>query len=97
MFIAALFTKARLLKQPTCPSAGEQIRKLWYIYTMEYYLGIKNNAFDSVLMMWMTLEPIIQSEISQKEKDEYCLLMHIYGILNGGTDPTCRTAKETQM
>ena len=80
MFIAALFTIARLLKQPRCPLAGEWIRKLWYIYTMEYYSGIKRNAFDSVLMRWMKLEPITQSEISQKEKDKYCLLMHIYGI-----------------
>ena len=80
MFIAALFTIARLLKQPICPLAGEWIRKLWYIYTMEYYSGIKRNAFDSVLMRWMKLEPITQSEISQKEKDKYCLLMHIYGI-----------------
>ena len=80
MFIAALFTIARLLKQPRCPLAGEWIRKLWYIYTMEYYSGIKRNAFDSVLMRWLKLEPIIQSEISQKEKDKYCLLMHIYGI-----------------
>ena len=80
MFIAAVFTIARLLKQPRCPLAGEWIRKLWYIYTMEYYSGIKRNAFDSVLMRWMKLEPIIQSEISQKEKDKYCLLMHTYGI-----------------
>ena len=79
-FIAALFTIARLLKQPRCPSAGGWIRKLWYIYTMEYYSGMKRNAFDSVLMWWMKLETIIQSEISQKEKDKYCLLMHIYGI-----------------
>ena len=80
MFIAAVFTIARLLKQPRCPLAGEWIRKLWYIYTMEYYSGIKRNAFDSVLMRWMKLEPIIQSEISQKEKKKYCILMHIYGM-----------------
>ena len=80
MFIAAVFTIGRLLRQPRCPLAGEWIRKLWYIYTMEYYSGIKRNAFDSVLMRWMKLEPIIQSKISQKEKDKYCLLMHTYGI-----------------
>ena len=80
MFIAAVFTIARLLKQPRCPLAGEWIRKLWYIYTMEYYSGIKRNAFDSVLMRWMKLEPIIQSEISQKEKKKYCILMRIYGM-----------------
>ena len=56
------------------------LRKLWYIYTMEYYSGIKKNTFESVLMRWMNLEPIILSEVSQKEKDKYCILMHIYGI-----------------
>jgi len=71
MFIAALFIIARTWKQPKCLSADEWIRKLWYIYTMEYYSAIKKNAFESVLMMWMTLEPIIQSEVSQKEKHQY--------------------------
>ena len=78
--VAALFTIARTWKQPTCPSADEWVRNLWYIYTMEYYSAIKNNAFESVLMMWMKLEPIIQSEISQKEKHQYSILAHIYGI-----------------
>ena len=59
MFIAALFTIARTWRQPRCPSAKEWIRKLWYIFTMEYYSGIKKNAFESVLMRWMKLEPII--------------------------------------
>ena len=68
MFIAELFTIARTWKQPRCPLADEWIRKLWYIYTMEYYSVIKKNTFESVLMSWMKLEPIIQSEISQKEK-----------------------------
>ena len=68
MFISALFTIARAWKQPRCPSADEWIRKLWHIYTMEYYSAIKKNAFESVLMRWMKLEPIIQSEVSQKEK-----------------------------
>ena len=62
------------------PSADEWIRKLWYIYTMEYYSAIKKNTFESVLMRWMNLEPIIQSEASQKEKHQYSILMHIYGI-----------------
>ena len=66
--------------QPRCPSADEWIRKLWYIYTMEYYSAIKKNSFESVLMRWMKLEPIIQSEISQKDKDQYSILTHIYGI-----------------
>ena len=80
VFIAALFIIARTWKQPRCPSANEWIRKLWDIYTMEYYSAIKKNSFESVLMRWMKLEPIIQSEVSQKDKDHYSILMHIYGI-----------------
>ena len=68
MFTTALFIIARAWKQPRCPSADEWIRKLWYIYTMEYYSAIKKNTFELVLMRWMKLEPIIQSEVSQKEK-----------------------------
>ena len=79
MFIAALFTIARTWKQPRCPSADEWIIKLWYIYNV-YYSAIKKNTFESVLMRWMKLEPIIQSEVSQKEKHHYSILMHIYGI-----------------
>ena len=63
-----MFIIARTWKQPRCPSADEWIRKLWYIYTMEYYSAFKKNTFESVLMRWMKLEPIIQSEVSQKEK-----------------------------
>ena len=80
MFIAALFTVARTWKQPRCPSTDGWIRKLWYIDTTEYYSAIKRNTFESVLMKWMNLEPIMQSEVSQKEKDKYYILMHIYGI-----------------
>ena len=61
-------------------SADEWIRKLWYIYTMEYYSAIKKNAFESVLMRWMKLESIIQSKVSQKEKQQYSILTHTYGI-----------------
>ena len=70
IFIAALFIIARTWKQPRCPSADEWIRKLWYIYTVKYYSAIKKNTFESVLMRWMKLEPIIQSEVSQKEKHQ---------------------------
>ena len=77
MFIAALFIIARTWKQSRCPSADEWIRKLWYIYTMEYYSPFKNNTFESVLMRWMKLELIIQSEVSQKEKHQYSILMHM--------------------
>ena len=79
MLLAALFTIAGTWKQPRCPSADEWIRKLWYIYTMEYYPAIKKNAFESVLMRWTKLEPIIQSKVSQKEKHQYSILLHIYG------------------
>ena len=67
MFIAALFAVARTWKQSRCPSTGEWIKKLWCIYRMEYYSAIKRNEFESVLMKWINLEPIIQSEITQKE------------------------------
>ena len=80
LVIAALFAIARTWKQPRCLLADEWIKKLCYIYTMEYYSDIKRNTFESVLMRWMNLEPIVQSEVSQKEKDKYCILMHIYGI-----------------
>ena len=81
-FITALFTIARTWKQPRCPSADEWIRKLWYIYTMEYYSTIKKNAFGLVLMRWIKLEPIIQSEVSPKEKHQYSILIHIWNIWN---------------
>ena len=80
MFIAALFITARTWKQPRCPSADEWIGKLWYVCTMEYYSAIKKNAFESVLTRWINLEPIIQNEVSQKDKHQYSILMHIYGI-----------------
>ena len=80
MFIAALFTIARTWKQPRRPSTNEWIKMLWYIYTMEYYLATKRNTFESVLMRWINLEPIIRSEVSQRENDKHCILMHIYII-----------------
>ena len=80
MFTVALFTIAKTWNQPRCPSADEWIRKLWYICTMEYYSAIKKIAFESVLMRCVKLEPIIQSDVSQKEKHQYSILMHIYGI-----------------
>ena len=75
MFIAALFLIARTWKQPRCPSADEWIRKLWYIYTAEYYSAFKKNTFESVLMRWMKLQLIIQSEVSQKVKHQYSILL----------------------
>ena len=80
VLIVALCTIARTGKEPRCPSTDEWIKKLWYIHTIEYYSDIKRNTFESVLMKWINLEPIIQSEVSQKEKTKYCILMHIYGV-----------------
>ena len=70
LLIEALFTIVRTWKQPRCPLADKWIRKLRYIYTIKYYSAIKKNAFELVLMRWMKLEPILQSEVSQKEKHQ---------------------------
>ena len=80
MLTAALFTIARTWKQPRCPSTDEWKKKLWYLYTMEYYSAIKRNTSESVLMRWMNLEPIIQTEVNQKEKDKYRILKHIWNL-----------------
>ena len=79
MFTAALFTIARTWKQPRCPSTDEWIKKVVHIYNGILF-SHKWNTFESVLMRWMNIEPIIQSEVSQKEKDKYHILTHIYGI-----------------
>ena len=78
LFTVALFTISRTWKQPRCPSTDEWIKQLWYIYTMKYCLAIKRKARESVLMRWVNLEPILQSEVSQKDK--YHILTHRYGI-----------------
>ena len=80
VFIAALFTVARTWKQPKCPSTEEWIKKMWYIYTMEYYSTIKRNKIGSFVETWMDLETVTQSEVSQKEKNKYHILTHICGI-----------------
>ena len=72
--ISALFTIARSWKQPKCPSTDEWIKKLWYIYTMEYYSAIKRNEIGSFVETWMDLETVIQSEVTQKEKNKYILI-----------------------
>ena len=79
MFTAALFTIGRSWKQPKCPLTDEWIKKLWYIYTMEYYSAIKRNEIGSFVETWMDLETVIQSEVSQKEKNKYRILTHIRG------------------
>ena len=97
IFITALFTIARTQTQPRCPSADEWVRNLRYLYTMEYYSVIKKHTLESVLMKQMKLEPIIQSEASQKEKHQYSVLTHIYGIQKNGNDNLIhKAAKETQ-
>ena len=70
MFTAALFPIARTWKQPRYPSTDKWIKKLWYIYTMEYYSDIKRNAFEAVLVRWMNLKYAIQNEINQKQKNK---------------------------
>ena len=80
MFIAALFTIARTWKQPTCPMIDEWIKKMWHIYTMEYYSAIERKKIGSFVELWMDLESVIQNEVSQKEKNKYCVLTHICGI-----------------
>ena len=79
VFTAALFTISRTWKQPKCPSTDEWIKKMWHIYTMEYYSAIKRNETEFFVMRWMDLESVIQSEVSQKEKNKYRMLTHIYG------------------
>ena len=80
VFITALFVIARTWEQPRCALADEWIRKLWYIYAIEYDSAIKKNTFESVLVRWMKLEPIIHSDVSQKEKHQYNILTRIYEI-----------------
>ena len=80
MFIAALFTIARTWKQPKCPLIDEWIKKMWHIYTMDYYSSIKRNEIELFVVRWMDLEFVIQSEVSQKEKNKYRMLTHIYRI-----------------
>ena len=80
MVIAALFTIARTWKQPKCPSTDEWRKKMWHVYTMEYYPAIKRNEIELFVVRWMDLESVIQSEVSQKGKNKYRMLAHIYGI-----------------
>ena len=98
MSTAALFTIARSWQQPKCPLTDEWRKKMWYVYTMEYYSAIKRNEIRSFVETWMDLETVIQSEVSQKEKNKYHILMHICGIQKNGTDePVFKAEIETQM
>ena len=80
MFIAALFTIARTWKKPKCPSTAELIKKMWHIHTMDYFSAIKRNEIELFVVRWVDLESVIQSEVSQKDKNKYSMLTHIYGI-----------------
>ena len=80
MFTVALFPIARTWKQPKSPSTDECIKKMWHKYTMEYYSAIKINEIELLVVRWMDLECVIQFEVSQKEKNKYCMLTHIYGL-----------------
>ena len=80
MFIAALFTTAKTWKQPKCPSTEEWIKRMWYVYTMEYYSAIKKKEIMPFAATWMDLESVILSEVSQTEKDKYCMTSLICGI-----------------
>ena len=80
MFIAALFTIARTGKQPKCPSTDEWIKKMRHIYTMEYYSAIRRNKIELLVVRWMDLESVVQSEVSHKEKNKYRMLTYLYGI-----------------
>ena len=96
MFLEALFKIARTWKQPRCPSTVNGLTSCG-TYTMEYYSAIKRNAFEPVLVRWTNLEPVIQSEVSQKEKDKYHILTHIYRIYkNGSEEFIYRAAVEKQ-
>ena len=80
MFIIALFPIAKIWKQRKCPSMDEWIKKMWHIYTMEYYSAIKRNEIELFVVRWRDLESVIQNEVSQKEKNKYHMVTHINGI-----------------
>ena len=101
MFVAALFTIARTWKQPKCPLTDEWIKKLWHLYTMEYYSAIKRNEIGLFVVRWMNLDTVIRSEVSQKDKNKYHMLTHIYieskKKKKGSEEPRGRTRINTQM
>ena len=98
MFMAALFTIARSWKQPKRPSTDKRIKKIWYIYIIEHYSAIKRNEIGSFVEKWLDLKTVMQSEVSQEEKNKYHILMHICGIqINGVDEPVCKAEIETEM
>ena len=98
MFISALFTIARIWKQSKCPSIDDWIKKMWLIYKVEYYSAIKTNQVELFVVRWMDLESVIQSEVSQKEKNKYRMLTYMYRSLKCSTDePSGRAGIKMQM
>ena len=98
MFTAVLFTITKTWKQPKCPLTDEWIKKMWYIYTMEYYSAIKRNKIEFFVERWMDLETVIQSDISQKETKKYHMLTHIWNLKkNGSEEPRGRRGIKMQM
>ena len=98
MFIVALFTIARTWKQPKCPSTDEWIKKMWHIYTVEYYSAIKRSETELFVVRWMDLETVIQSEISQKVENKYRMVTYRYGNQknkNGTDEPSYRAGIKT--
>ena len=97
MFIAVLFTIARSWKQPKCPSTNEWIKKMWYIYTMEYYSAIKRNEIMPFPATWMDLEMIILSKVSQKEKDKYDMVTYMWNLKYDTSQHICETKPDSQI
>ena len=96
MFAAAPLTTAKTQKQPKCPSAEEWIKKMWYIYTMEYYSDIKKNEIMPFAATWMQLEMIILSEVSQKEKDKYHMIKHMWNLKYDTNEPISERETDSQ-
>ena len=96
MFIAALFTIAKTWKQPKCPSINEWIKKMWYIYTMEHYSTIKKNEIMPFAATWIDLEIIILSEVSQKDKDKYHMLSHMWNLKTDTNELIYKTETDSQ-
>lgn len=93
MFIVALFTIAKTWKQPKCPMTDEWIKKMWYIYAMEYYSAIKKSRIMPSATTWTELETLMLTEVSQKAKDKYHMILHIWNLIYGTNEPIYR--KET--
>ena len=97
VFTAALFTVAKTWKQPKCPSTDDWIKKMWYIYTMEYYSAIKKNEILPFAAMWMDPENSVLSEISQTEKRQILYTTYMWNLKNNTNECTCKTETDSQI